>query len=959
MKANKRPYVYITDDFYVIPLIVSIKSLRKYDKESEVFVFYKDVSKQNIELLKSYCSTLNVQLRNVEKDLSDIATNHQYVSSASLIKFLLPDLLKSYNECIYLDCDILFLSDTSYLNHLAINDYLIAASVDKGAMKLKHNLRIGVKKYFNSGVMVINLYRMRVESIKDQLIKAKKELIDSYYQDQDAFNYVCDGKVFFFSEDYNYLQTYLPEGVELEKTDLLKDIKILHLTNKKPWIYSDLATSKLYKSAYESDPYLLKNIKRIEYNKVSIIVPIFNVDKYLDECIDSIVNQTFKNIEIILINDGSTDNSLQIAKKYQDLYKNVKLISQNNRGLSAARNAGLEQASGEFIFFIDSDDKISPYTIEHLFNSINKENSDFSACSFQYFSADDLNGEILHKEWPINFEKNSGKYKLTEDYENDLCCVAWNKLYRLSKIKKNSLSFVEGIIHEDISWLWSYLSHSKNYSYVNERLYYYRIRSESITSEKNANYYLTYLEPYKWILNSLKTLTDGQRAYILYRLGFFSKLALRHGTIYQKLKTFRDYLEILHKYYGSSLIASKGYLFIYRRFKNLLKNINFSRKDVELSERDLLRGQLQALRDDFSSRITSLENTLFEKKLLISIIQMVDIPQNSVLIIESQDCHGECLPSVIHYFKELGYHVDVWLSKKEFDLRPVAGTAGVRIFPIERNFLHYFLSLPQLKQYKCIFWNTEYDYYSLRTTRRAFMSNCLDHPKVFYQCHSPEFTYDDLSEEVKFTLEVVNEYKALPLYSCYFGFNGQEKSVCKNEKQFVVVGNIEQKRKDFNLLMDVIKDIDRTHPHLNFRITVIARKGKLHVPRRLTKYFNFVGMLDYPKMYEIVSESDFILPLLNSKIPEHSRYLTNGISGTVNLSVGLRVPMVIEAAFAAKFGVSVQSALIYDKESDFKSAFIKAIELGEAVQKEMSMGLSLIQSERISRSLESLKIVLK
>ncbi len=116
--------------------------------------------------------------------------------------------------------------------------------------------------------------------------------------------------------------------------------------------------------------------------KISIVVPIYNAEKYLDRCIQSILNQSYKDLEIILIDDGSTDSSNKICNNYQKRDNRIKFISQKNEGVSAARNRGISEATGEFIGFVDSDDYIQPNMYETLYGLINKYNCDISICGY-------------------------------------------------------------------------------------------------------------------------------------------------------------------------------------------------------------------------------------------------------------------------------------------------------------------------------------------------------------------------------------------------------------------------------------------------------------------------------------------------------------------------------------------------------------------------------------------------
>ena len=124
--------------------------------------------------------------------------------------------------------------------------------------------------------------------------------------------------------------------------------------------------------------------------KVSVIVPIYNVEEYINKCIDSILNQTFREFELILVDDGSTDNSGNICDTYKSIDNRVRVIHKDNGGLSDARNFGIEAATGEFLYFIDGDDFIHEDTLESMYNSIMKTNSDISVCNMiRYYGEED------------------------------------------------------------------------------------------------------------------------------------------------------------------------------------------------------------------------------------------------------------------------------------------------------------------------------------------------------------------------------------------------------------------------------------------------------------------------------------------------------------------------------------------------------------------------------------------
>ena len=167
--------------------------------------------------------------------------------------------------------------------------------------------------------------------------------------------------------------------------------------------------------------------------KVSVIVPVYNVEKYLPTCLDSLVQQTLKEIEIIVVNDGSTDNSLSIMQQYAKKYPDkIKIYSKENGGLSDARNAGMKIANGEYISFIDSDDYISCDFIETLYNVMKAEKSDIVECDTVRFE-DGATPSVINDNCEVNsFSAEKGlSLLITEDKFHQ---HVWNKLYKLSLI---------------------------------------------------------------------------------------------------------------------------------------------------------------------------------------------------------------------------------------------------------------------------------------------------------------------------------------------------------------------------------------------------------------------------------------------------------------------------------------------------------------------------------------------
>lgn len=213
---------------------------------------------------------------------------------------------------------------------------------------------------------------------------------------------------------------------------------------------------------------------------VSVIVPVFRVERYLEECVDSLIGQTLKNIEIILINDGSDDNCPALCDKYQMLYPHVKVIHQKNKGLSAARNAGLLVAKGKYIAFCDSDDTMKPNMLEALYQCAEEQNVDIVICGFETVPDGRTNvrdGGYVLKQKMSPEELICSNSKIHS--RNDLC-FSWSFLIRKNLIKEKKIAFDEKIrFGEDFLFNLSCVMEAESVYVLPEALYNYRINSQN------------------------------------------------------------------------------------------------------------------------------------------------------------------------------------------------------------------------------------------------------------------------------------------------------------------------------------------------------------------------------------------------------------------------------------------------------------------------------------------------
>lgn len=208
--------------------------------------------------------------------------------------------------------------------------------------------------------------------------------------------------------------------------------------------------------------------------KVSVIVPIYNVEKYLEKCINSLLSQTLEDIQIILVNDGSKDNSGNIAKEYEQNNKDrVIYVEKENGGLSDARNYGLKYATGDFIAFLDSDDYIEKNAYEEMYNKAIEENADYVECDFIWEFPNKIR---VDKQYP---------YKNKKEMLSFVRVVAWNKLIKRQLITDNNLEFPKGLRYEDVEFTYKLIPFINKFTYVDKPFIHYVQREGSIANVQN------------------------------------------------------------------------------------------------------------------------------------------------------------------------------------------------------------------------------------------------------------------------------------------------------------------------------------------------------------------------------------------------------------------------------------------------------------------------------------------
>lgn len=300
--------------------------------------------------------------------------------------------------------------------------------------------------------------------------------------------------------------------------------------------------------------------------KISVIVPVYNVELYLIKCLDSIINQTYENLEIILVNDGSTDNSGKICDQYKGIDKRILVIHKENGGLSSARNTGINVATGEFIGFIDSDDWIEPDYYELLYNGISKYKSDIS---------------VVHLRKVTNNDEKSFKKKSSDSWielnrteameslfaNNLIGYSAVNKLYK--KYLFDNIRYPEGLLMEDKATTYKLINLSNKIVVNTSQKYNYLIRNNSIiqSSFNNRNFdsFLIHEEMIQFTDINYPQFSNLIRARYVYES--IRMLLMMMRSNYHVKEDYEKCLEIIHENFR--------YLFLENRIRFTIRILGF------------------------------------------------------------------------------------------------------------------------------------------------------------------------------------------------------------------------------------------------------------------------------------------------------------------------------------------------------------------------------------------------
>lgn len=295
-------------------------------------------------------------------------------------------------------------------------------------------------------------------------------------------------------------------------------------------------------------------------NTVSIIIPVYNAQDYLSECIESVLNQTFENWHMILINDGSSDKSLCICEKYASNDDRIMVVNKENSGVSDTRNVGIDDADGDFIIFLDADDRIAPKMLEKLVDRITETSADICVCGFSKFDENNktVKWEALDGVWHgDDFFNMFGKL-----YDMTLLSGPCFKMYRTKIIKDNNILFdVNRSLGEDLTFNLQYYEHCTSLACIPEPMYEYRtVKNTSLSNKFNPDKSEIQYELYSQVINFCEkhNCLENNLGYI--NKVFFRQTYVQIQDIFSSDKTFSEKKMlvngILDKYMTEQLLSS-------------------------------------------------------------------------------------------------------------------------------------------------------------------------------------------------------------------------------------------------------------------------------------------------------------------------------------------------------------------------------------------------------------------
>ena len=711
--------------------------------------------------------------------------------------------------------------------------------------------------------------------------------------------------------------------------------------------------------------------------KISIIIPIYNVEKYVAQVMESVVNQTMRDIEIICVNDCGTDNSMQIVNQFAKKDTRIKVINNpHNMGIADTRNVGLNAATAPYIMWCDPDDWMQPDMCEKMYNAITKNKSDIAVCGTNVVYETD--NKIAKTDIGYFNIANNETVDVSGPILGRTNVALWNKIFRHNIIEKYNLRFPSGKVYEDSCFFRMYMCHANKITFITDKLYNYRRRRASImnkTFNKRASYWMDALHV---VIEYQKHMDEYGLWNINYDDFWRHVFVPEIGTLLLNAKNRKN----------RKIIYSVANEFISHAYTHPTID-TYVHKNIELIQQrkyvpqfcTYMMGLAKYTRTFFRTEFRIGPLSIYKKKLsdeiystyILGIPIHIDIfnsyikfitrsvRKNSVLVIEFNGCHGEVIGTMVKYLDDLGYKIDVLINTKTLNEQPFCRQkiSDMRIYKIRPKFEKIFLHSRNARKYAHVFLMTSAYYYT-------------DNPDGKYKCALPFFNgtklkpyviEHDLNDVKKFCEDdLIKSNHLITLGKFNRGvfvnahdFGETKKLPRHTPTTFITVGNIEGKRKNFDILVDAAQKL--AQHGAEFKIIVVGRGNVFKIPADIRQFFEITGRLNFPDMFEKLESADFFLPLLDPDNPAHDRYLTTGVTGSAQLIYGFAKVPVIHSKFADFYRFNNSNAIVYS--GDMTDAMLHAINMTDTEYEKLRQSLKQTADEIKRESINNLREILK
>ena len=600
---------FITDKNYMLCTSVALQSLkvnRSLRRCYNIFIVYEGLGAKDIHQFESVTdSNFVVQCINAAKKVGRSRFSSinfaRHVSSAATYKFNLTRILSDVDKLLYLDGDLLIRDSLEELYDIDLGEAYAAVCQDMGAETYPENYRkrlgINHRYYFNSGVMLLNLKRLRDEKIHSKLISYRKNGINDY-MDQDAFNVVFKENVIYFDITYNMatpcwtkygtdeINSYYNSSFKF-RSECYHQAKILHLaTPEKPWLYFDVIGSEEWFMYYLDSPLCSSDFSRrafgnsrykgliaadtdyfsmvsaiqpiVSHNRsidpvISVIIPVYNSEKYLTECLESLLLQTLTEAEYIFIDDSSEDSSAHIVEFYSRIDSRVKLMHQSHGFAGKARNLGIKNSKGKYITFLDSDDLFMPNALKELYKCAASMNADIAVCECLIFSTDKSDtrkSDSSLKQVYLPVEKAFSADTYSDYLFQFTDGPTWGKIFLRDFIVKNNIVFPELPRSEDIPFTYTALALAERITYTKQELVLHRFIEDS---------------------NSLEAAKDKNPTTVSNALCILWDRLKNEGMADKLYKTFINKVVTSYYYNFTTMRTLEGFSSLYKDYKTTLE----------------------------------------------------------------------------------------------------------------------------------------------------------------------------------------------------------------------------------------------------------------------------------------------------------------------------------------------------------------------------------------------------